>query len=433
MTRVALGMGTRAAQFGLAKLTTQNPQALSSRLLFDQAKILAEQLGELKGSVMKVGQMLSVYGEHFLPPETNALLKSLQFSSPPLAWVEIQKILLAELGSKKLQQLEFDDQPYASASIGQVHLATIKATNQRVAVKIQYPGVADAIDTDLAFLRQMFRLAELFPSIPQMESIFTEVKEMFEQEIDYRFEFGFINHFRQRLSGDSRYVMPETYAEFSTAKILTTSFEKGFTIDSPAVQNLSLEDRNYLAESIMDLYYRELFLWGEVQTDPHQGNYRIRIGEERPKLVLFDFGATRKLSDHFLFHYRRMIKAVVGRDETKTLEHARALNFFGTSVDPRLLQIFLQFCELLAEPFNPPTSSNLQNFARTGEYLWAQSDMPKRLASKTGEVFAGFELQTPPRELVFLDRKTAGMFILLGMLKAQWNPRSTFDRYTDFD
>src|SRR5690606_19398227 len=119
------------------------------KLLQNQAALLSNELGELKGSLMKAGQMLSMYGEHFLPPEANALLKSLQQDSRPLLWEAIEPHLKKYLPEEKLAELEIEKDALACASLGQVHRARIKATGEMICLKIQYPQVDKAIDSDL--------------------------------------------------------------------------------------------------------------------------------------------------------------------------------------------------------------------------------------------------------------------------------------------
>jgi hypothetical protein len=250
-------------------------------------------------------------------------------------------------------------------------------------------------------------------------------------EVDYRRELLYLNKFGDRLRDDKRYVVPRAFERFCTRKVIASSFETGFTLDSKAVQALPLARRNALAESILELYYRELYQWGEVQTDPHQGNYRVRLSEHGDQLILFDFGAAKTYSAPFLFHYRRLIRAAVAKDHVELETQARALGFFDNQTDPGLVQLFIEFCDLLAEPFSGPGPDTAIFFGPQGEYRWSATDVPRRLTAKLFELKAGYRLRTPPRELLFIDRKTGGMFILLSLLGAEWNPRPTYDRFAD--
>ena len=134
---------------------------------------------------MKAGQMLSVYGEHFLPEEVNTILKKLQTDSTPIAWEQMHKVLVQQLGEEKLSLLEIKEEPIAAASMGQVYLATIKKTKQTLALKVQYPGVDKAIDSDLNALRKILLVSQILPSHSNFEDIFKEIRMMLHYEVDY--------------------------------------------------------------------------------------------------------------------------------------------------------------------------------------------------------------------------------------------------------
>ena len=135
-------------------------------------ELLVQELGQLKGTAMKVGQTISMYGEHLLPKEVNELLKKLQQDSPALAWEAISKVLIEQLGAEKFNELEVEHNSIASASIGQVHKAKIKATGEVLALKIQYPGVDSAVETDLKLLKFILNMTEFMPRGPRFDQIF---------------------------------------------------------------------------------------------------------------------------------------------------------------------------------------------------------------------------------------------------------------------
>ncbi len=423
LAKLSLGASGRLAAHKLGNLIS-GEDASGKRLqdlLLSQVKALASELGQLKGSLMKVGQMLSMYGEHFLPPEVNSILKSLQYQSPPLQWRSIKKELVAELGNDKLAELEIEHTPLASASLGQVHLATIIATGERIALKIQYPGVAKAIDSDIRTLRGIFGMAQLIPRMPHLDELFSEVKEMLVQEIDYRKELEYTNYFREAFKADKRLVVPKTYPHFSTSKVLATSYEEGFAIDSPEVAALSQERRNNLGLIALEVYYQELFKLGRVQTDPHLGNYKIRISgasDYDDKLILLDFGALRMFDEHWLKNYRAMVRASLSKDRVALQKAAEALGFSQPDDDERLKEIFADFCFTMTEPVT-----------LGGDYDYKATDLPRRLTKMVGTLISNFKLRAPPREVVFLDRKTGGVFIFLSVLRAKLNSRALLDSY----
>lgn len=178
LAKLTAKLGARAAGHSLEKLlkSGNSPENLKKYLSLQVAS-LAKDLGQLKGSVMKAGQLLSTYGEHFLPPEVNDILKSLQHQAPPVEWSEIRKVLEKELGPQRLGLLEIDPKPFAAASLGQVHKARVLASGENLALKVQYPGVDRAVETDLTFLKMIFQLTDLFPSGFRSQSVMEEIKK----------------------------------------------------------------------------------------------------------------------------------------------------------------------------------------------------------------------------------------------------------------
>lgn len=426
LARMSISVGSRAAAHSVGKFLQSEGTAAErfKSLLQDQAQTLARELGQLKGSVMKVGQMLSVYGDHFLPPEALTALKSLQSDSPPLEWKEVEKQLRRQLGPEKLARLEIDPEPLAAASLGQVHRARIKndPSAPELALKIQYPGVDTAIDSDLKALRTALGFSRLLPSGPDLDPLFDEVRTMLRREVDYVRELAALERFRERLGGDPRYIVPRAFPEFSSKRVLATSLELGQRVDGPEVAALSEERRNALAHAAMSLYIRELFEFQEVQTDPHVGNYRVRLGTggAPDQWVLFDFGAVREIPSGFLRSYRKLIRGSWQTDEALLRRGALELGLLEEGDDPELVALFMDLCRLLTEPFRLEAGR---------VYDFAQSDLPKRIAGLAAKIVWGFRLRTPPQEFVFLDRKLGGMFALLAVLKARFNGSDILERH----
>lgn len=393
--------------------------------LKSQAQNLTKELGELKGSLMKAGQMLSMYGEHFFPPEANEILKALQSQSPPLHWEAIEPVLNRQLSPELLAELEIEEKALASASMGQVHRARIKSSGEQICLKIQYPDVDKAIDSDLKAIRSLLRLMKILPRDFNMDPIFDEIRSMLIQETDYLQEAEATQRFARLLEGDSRYVVPRVYPRYSTSKVLATSFEFGLRADDAAIQALSQERRNRLAVNFLELYFKELFAWKIMQTDPHNGNYLIRISPDgADQLVLLDFGATRRFDDSFILPYHRMIKGALLNDDRLFTEAAKELKLLQDTDNPQLQKIFSEFCYESVEPFREQSSAD-------GAYDWKNTDLPQRLSAKILRVIRNHSWRTPPQELLFLDRKTGGVFIFLSVLKARIKGRDLLLKYLE--
>lgn len=434
LAKLTLKSGVQLAGHGLKNSMSTDATTTTNWQLFlkNQARTLSTELGELKGSLMKAGQMLSMYGEHFFPQEANEFLKSLQSDSPPLTWNAINKVLHQHLTEDQLNQLEIEQESLASASLGQVHRAKIKTTGEEIVLKIQYPNVDKAIDSDLRAIRTFLNMFKLLPQEFNPDSLFAEVRTMLVQETDYEQEAQNLLEYTKLLGQDSRFVIPRYYAQFSNKRVLAMSFEKGLRVDDPIVQNLSAAKRNQLALNYLDLFFKELFVWKVVQTDPHLGNYKIRInpfGEDQ--IVLLDFGATRFYQDSFLRHYHQMIRGVLHSDRTLFLEAAQRLAFLRENDDPKLIQLFEEFCFETVEPFIEPTDPrNIHGLVdKEGYYDWKNTDLPKRITKKIFEVLKCNAWRTPPQEILFLDRKTGGVFIFLSVLRARIRGRDVVMKY----
>lgn len=409
--------GQKALKFKIQSKLKSSTETLATELLKSQITKLTEKFGHLKGGLMKVGQMLSVYGEYFLPADVNIILKNLQSQSTPFEWESLKPVIADRLGQETVNKLVISPTPTASASLGQVHKATIKTTQETLALKVQYPDVDKAVQSDIKALRGVLKVVDLFPQISHLDLLFDEVQNMLNQELDYLNEMKWTDRFREALQGDPRFIVPKTYPEFTTKNVIATSFEEGVGVDSNEVASLSQERRNKLGEAALDLYFRELFLWGFVQTDPHIGNYKIAINEVQDRILLFDFGAVRQFTDEFLLHYKGLIRSALNRDYAGLAEYSQKLGFTEDGDPQKLKDLFYEFCIMMVEPFT------------TDEYDWGNTDLPKRITKIVSQVIKEFKVRTPPREVVFLDRKTTGVFIFLSILKAKISSKKLIDKY----
>ncbi|SFF31656.1 ABC1 family protein [Fontimonas thermophila] len=394
-----------------------------------QAQVLADELGKLKGSVMKAGQMLSLYGQYFLPEEAVTVLSSLQDDTPPVDWRIVAPVLQRALGRHRLRELEIDEQPMAAASLGQVHRAYRRKDGLALCIKIQYPGVADAIESDIRTLSRLLIMTRLTPKGLDLTPVFNEVREMLHREVDYESERHFTETFAERLKDDPRFVVPRVLGEYCSDQVLTTTFEHGHSVRQETVQTLPQARRNRLGHAFLELFLTEFFRWGMVQSDPHFGNYRIRVDEqgEDDRIVLLDFGATRIFGRGFVESYGDIVRGALSRDRDLILRGAKAIGLMQESFPRSVLDAFAQMCELIVEPFNaandPRTPESLRN--AKGEYRWGDSDLPMRVGRVAALNALSIHFRVPPREIVFLHRRLAGVFIMLATLRCELSARDT--------
>lgn len=422
LAKLSLKSGTLAAK----QYITSN--ADKEEYIIEQVKMLTKELGELKGSLMKVGQTISMYGEHFLPPKANEYLKNLQSDSPKLPWSQIKKFLEEEIGSEKLKNLEIDKTAIAAASLGQVHKAIDKKTGKELAIKIQYPGVEKAIKSDLKAFRSILNVAQIIPNSPRTNQFFEEIETMLIQETNYDLERVWTQQMARKLKGDTRFVVPEVYEEYSSRHVLTTSFEAGEKVDSDVVQKLSQDRRNQIALNFLDLYYKELFDFKIVQTDPHLGNYRIRLDKNgNDQIVLYDFGAMREVPDHFGKPFKNLVRSAADRDREGILKAGKELKYLMDGDSEELKDKYFEMCCLIGEAFAEDPNRPFTD--KDGNYDWRKTDLPKRVAVVGREIVMSYKLRIPPREAIFLDRKLGGVFIFASVMGLNGKARSGLMRY----
>lgn len=392
-------------------------------ILSARAQELVEELGSLKGSVVKIGQMMALFGEHFLPEEVTTALHTLENQTTALEWPAIERHLKRQLGEVKLAELEIEQQPLGAASLAQVHKAVRKSDGKELCLKIQYPGVANAIDSDMRALVRLLKLSRLVPMTEQFNMWLDEVREMLKREVDYDLEAHTTRHFRAALASDTRFIVPEIVPEFSTHNIMCMTFERGIGVNDPAVLELSQTRRNFIGRAIMELCCREVFEWNKMQTDPNFGNYLLRIGEtpEQDQIVLLDFGAIRDFDNEVLGPGREMIRASFYHDTDRLIRALNALDFLARSAPRKLLEDFSELCfeavEVLQDPDRyPPPASVLND---SGEYCWGKSNLPNRIMNRAGRNALSVHFDVPPKEFIFLARKLLGAYTFLHVIESE--------------
>ena len=405
-------------------------------MLSSQARFLVDELGRLKGSVVKIGQVMALYGEHFLPEEVTEALHTLEDQTTSLEWPAIERVLKAELGESRLSELDIDPEPIGAASLGQVHRAVRRSDGLELVLKVQYPGVADAVDSDLNAVAHLLKVARLVSFGPEFNDWLEEVREMMHREVDYRLEARTTEKFRQMLSHDPRFVVPRVLAEFSTDHVIASTYEHGHSVSSVAVRELPLERRSALGQAALELFFRELFEWGEIQTDPNFGNYRIRIAGEQggdsetDRIVLLDFGAVQSYSSDFLQPVIQMIRASYEEDLEQVVEGGIKLRFMSRDWPAEVLDKFGKVCMSVLEPLAKDRSQWPDYAVNShGQYRWKQSDLPSRVAKQAARSAISRYFRVPPKEFVFLNRKLIGVYTFIAVLHSEFNGEDLLRKY----
>lgn len=439
IAKTSLQLGKRWAGNSVSGLflNKEDRRTRNQAFMQEQAKYLADELGKLKGSVVKIGQMLALYGEHFLPPEITEALQSLNDNTATLSWTSMQKTLKAQLGDL-YAELEIDPVPIGTASLAQVHKAIIRETGQLVVLKVQYPGVADAIDSDLSLFKHLLRVTKAVPQTRIFDEWFAEIQDLLHQEVDYLAEAATTERFYDRLKDDNRYVVPQIIRRYSSERLLCMTFEHGVSITDPSLRQLSQSRRNALGQAAIEIMLQEIFVWGEMQTDPNFGNYLIRINnpedtatdltadsEVPDQVVLLDFGAIRQFDDHLLRIARGLLEAGFYHDFDAMLASMYGYEFLDTmsqSVREDMARVFLTATEPFSLPeLNPDIPPALID--SDGLYSWAESRLHQRIMKEAGSAMQSTEFSLPPKELMFISRKFIGAYTFLTVLDAHTESR----------
>jgi predicted unusual protein kinase regulating ubiquinone biosynthesis (AarF/ABC1/UbiB family) len=420
LTLSVAGARTGGAVIADSALNKLIPGRSSNKLLRKEANNFARELGRLKGTYAKVGQMMALLGEHFLPIEITDALHTLESQTSPLPWSEIKSVLQARLG-KKFNDLNIEQQPLATASLAQVHRAEIKATGEKICLKILYPGVRETIDADFNAVVTLLKLTRIIKVSRDLSEWLESIREQLHKEADYKLEAEMTRKMTALLENDSRYRVPCIYAEFCSEEILALEYMDGVSVSSTEVSRLSLKRRNRLAESMLDLFFYEVYQWKLVQTDPNFGNYLISIDDKQDQLVLLDFGSVMEISEGFSAALGSTIHAGQAKNKTRIIEGLIKLGCLKPDSPAAARETFADFCLQLLEPLRNINQLPISLLNTSGEYRWGHSALIKRVGKTAAKSSVHRDFSLPSQEFAFIARKLTGVFTFIAVLEAEFN------------
>jgi predicted unusual protein kinase regulating ubiquinone biosynthesis (AarF/ABC1/UbiB family) len=411
LARLGLAAGELAvggAVQGLRRIG-RGADAGNARFFVATARRLADRLAHLRGAAMKLGQLISLEGEGLLPPELAQALESLRSQAAPMPAEQLHRALGRAFGAGWERRFaEFDETPIASASIGQVHRARTR-DGRDLALKVQYPGVARSIASDVDNVTTLLRLAQLLPLGLDVDDIAREAKRQLAQEADYLAEAVFLEQYARLVADEPQIVLPRVHHDFTTARVMAMDFMAGIPLDALAADGVHTPQkvRDAVGTLLQRLMFRELFEFRVMQTDPNFGNYFYQ--PDRGRLVLLDFGATQRFSAAFSERFRDITRAIVEGDRADTERAARAIGYIGEDAPPPVVTAALDVLELVCEPLRT-----------RGVVDYGSSDLPRRARELGIDLaFRRGLLRMPPSDTLFLHRKLAGVFLLLARLGAR--------------
>ena len=380
-----------------------------SKLFQDIGIQIADTLGEMKGAVMKVGQIASQYKDIF-PPEVAKAIAKLQRQAPAMPFAQIKLQVEKELG-KPLDQIfkHFDEQPFAAASIGQVHKATLP-NGKEVVVKVQYPGVDEACESDLKQVRLALRLMGVLKVDRKLQDrIFQEIQDSLHEELNYEIEaqnLQVFKTFHEKL--DPKIIIPNVFTEYSSRRILTLSLEKGENIETASTWDL--QTRNEMGRRLVRALGQQMFYLKRFHCDPHPGNFAFR---EDGSVIIYDFGGVKTLSIDIIERFKNLVRAGRKNDIATIEEHLTTLDALSEKgVFPE--ELYHEWLEVLLRPL-------------TTQYDFAENSAHHdgvKLVKKSLKYWDTFK---PSPDTLMVNRTISGQYWNLIHLKVNDNLNDLFE------
>ena len=391
---------------------------------------LAAGLCRMRGAALKIGQMLSIQDDSLLPPALQSVLNKVRDSADIMPRQQLERTLTNELGpewSKRVQS--FDWSPIAAASIGQVHRAVL-LDGTSVVMKIQYPGVAQSIHSDVDNVRRLVRYFNVLPRGMYIDETMRQAKIELTAECDYQLEAKSQMEFKrvidhanatltttdENMTAGIRWNVPRVIDELSTARILTSEYVEGVPLDTLAVDGSheqSQSMRNAISQSLMRLCLSEVFTWRLMQTDPNWSNF---IYDPTKRIIhLLDFGATKHYDLAFVNSYYEMVSACVAGDRERIVRASRDMRFLTGDESKAMIDAHCTAAMAVGEPFT------------VDEYDFSSSTITARVSAQAA-IMLQLRLTPPPKESYTLYRKLSGCYLTCKKLSAQIRAKYEFDR-----
>mgnify|MGYP001218942561 FL=1 len=389
----------------------KRPQLSKLLLTPKNALRVADQLAQLRGAAMKLGQLVSMDAGDMLPPQLAEIMAKLRQDAKHMPRKQLLAVLEKEWGEHWRERVrEFNLTPIAAASIGQVHEA-ISLEGEKLAIKIQYPGVRDSIDSDIDNVATILRFTGLVPKTFDLAALLAEAKKQLHEEADYLREAEYIVKYADALGQDERFEIPTVDISLTTRGILAMRYVEGVPIEQMAHATQPIRDK--IATTLFELLFKELLGMRLMQTDPNFANYRYN--PKTGKVVLLDFGATRSFEQELVDGYVDVMNAAKAGSRDLMHKAATRIGYFDHTTAPHHRELVLDLMELACEPFRTQ-----------GEFDFGNTDLAARIRDK------GFELgedrkfwHAPPIDCLFIHRKLGGLFLLVTRLKARVNVAKT--------
>uniref|UniRef100_A0A8C5E1F2 Atypical kinase COQ8B, mitochondrial-like n=1 Tax=Gouania willdenowi TaxID=441366 RepID=A0A8C5E1F2_GOUWI len=408
---LAVGLGVGAIAEAAKQSLGEMSAFLDSPFLSEaNAERIVSTLCKVRGAALKIGQMLSIQDNAFINPQLQKIFERVRQSADFMPAWQMTKVLEEDLGPGWRDKLSvFEDKPFAAASIGQVHHA-VRKDGREVAMKIQYPGVAESIRSDINNLMLVLKMSVALPDGLFADSSLEVLQRELAWECDYKREAECAKKFRSLLEEDDYFHVPEVIDELSGRRVLAMEMIQGVPLDRCV--DLDQETRNQICFNILQLCLRELFEFRFMQTDPNWANFFYN--SETKKVVLLDFGACRGYPESFTDDYIQVVYAASVGDRATVLSKSKELKFLTGFETKAFQEAHVEAVMILGEAF---ASSEPFNFGTQSTTQRIQSLIPVMLRHR---------LTPPPEETYSLHRKMAGSFLICSKLNASITCKDMF-------
>ncbi|WP_298303031.1 AarF/ABC1/UbiB kinase family protein [uncultured Erythrobacter sp.] len=370
---------------------------------------MTDRLSHMRGAAMKMGQMISMDAGDFLPEELSSILGRLRDQANFMPTKQLDQVLKSEWGNDWRRQFKwFNPRPIAAASIGQVHKAMTR-DGQELAIKVQYPGIAKSIDSDVDNVMTLLKVAGFAPPELEIDKLLTAAKKQLHEEADYQREGAQMELYRKRLEGEDGFVVPRLHEGLTRGSILAMSFEAGSSIED--LKDEPESRINEVTERMMRLVARELFEFGVMQTDPNFANFRYR--RDTDQIILLDFGACRAVDPEVANGYRKMLQAGLNGNREEVLAATIEAGFMMPIVAERHPERVGRMIDIVINEMREDTAFDFGDRS----FVPLLRDEGWEIAQdKATWAF-------PPIETLFVQRKVSGTALLGARLKAKVNVR----------